>query len=103
MEERCLVIKMQRQRVSEALSSVQGVVVSSSGPAGIQAETLACAAVGMVLYVLVPKTSDLLFNLEKNPAGCSSAQQLDKARVRRLISANGNLAGFKTMSASERC
>ncbi|MDO8674136.1 MAG: hypothetical protein Q7O66_22215 [Dehalococcoidia bacterium] len=54
----------QRQRVTEALSTARQVVLSAGGPAQIQAEVLACEAIGLILYVLVPRTSDLLFNLE---------------------------------------
>ena len=55
-----------RQRASEVLSTVRQIVLSAGGPADIQAEVLPCEAVGLALYVLVPRTSDLLFNLESN-------------------------------------
>ena len=36
----------------------------TSGPAGVQASEFPCEAVGLILYLLVPQTSDHLFNLE---------------------------------------
>ena len=53
-----------RQRAHEVLESSQQVVLSTDGPAEIQAEALRCETLGLSLYVLVPRTSDLLFNLE---------------------------------------
>ena len=59
-------LRQLRQRASEALSTARQVVLSAGGPADIQAEVLPCEAVDLALYVLVPRTSDLLFNLESN-------------------------------------
>jgi hypothetical protein len=53
-----------RQRASEALSIPRSVVLATSGPAGIQAGEFPCEAIDLKLYLLVPKTSDHLFNLE---------------------------------------
>jgi hypothetical protein len=53
-----------QKRVAEALASARTVTLATCGPAGVQAQTLACEAVGLRLYVLVPRTSDQLFNLE---------------------------------------
>lgn len=53
-----------RQRAREVLSSTHQVVISTDGPAEIQADSLRCEALGLSLYVLVPRASDLLFNLE---------------------------------------
>jgi hypothetical protein len=60
------VLHQLREQASEALSTVRQIVLSTCGPADIQAEILVCESVGLALYVLVPRTSDLLFNLESN-------------------------------------
>jgi hypothetical protein len=60
------VLHQLRERASEALSTAHQIVLSAGGPADIQAEVLPCEALDLLLYVLVPKTSDLLFNLENN-------------------------------------
>jgi hypothetical protein len=53
-----------RQRVIEVLAPVQNATLSTCGPAGIQARIFPCQAAGLRLYLLVPSTSDQLFNLE---------------------------------------
>lgn len=53
-----------RQRVKEALSTVHVVVLVTDGPAGLQAGEFSCEAVDLALYLLIPETSDHLFNLE---------------------------------------
>lgn len=53
-----------RQRVIEALKPTQKVVFATSGPAGLRASEFPCQAVGLDLYLLIPQTSDHLFNLE---------------------------------------
>ena len=56
-----------RQRVTETLSVATTATLSTHGAAGIQANMFSCEAVDLCLYLLVPRTSDLLFNLEQNP------------------------------------
>lgn len=56
-----------RQRAIEALKIPRTAVLATSGPAGVQASELPCEAIDLVLYLLVPQTSDHLFNLEHEP------------------------------------
>jgi hypothetical protein len=56
-----------RQRVTETLSAARTATLSTHGAAGIQANVFPCEAVETTLYLLVPRTSDHLFNLEYNP------------------------------------
>ena len=53
-----------RQRAIEALRIPRKAVLATSGPAGLQASEFPCEAIDADLYLLVPKTSDHLFNLE---------------------------------------
>lgn len=53
-----------RQRVVATLAGAQSVTLTTAGAAGLQASHLPCQAVGTQLYVLVPRASDHLFNLE---------------------------------------
>ncbi|MBE9475293.1 MAG: hypothetical protein IMY85_10415 [Chloroflexi bacterium] len=53
-----------RQRAIELLRSPQRVVLATSGPAGVQASEFPCEAIDLDLYLLLPRTSDHLFNLE---------------------------------------
>jgi hypothetical protein len=56
-----------RQRVTETLSAARTATLSTHGAAGIQANVFLCGAIETTLYLLVPRTSDHLFNLEHNP------------------------------------
>ena len=56
-----------RQRVIQTLAGARQVTLSTSGPAGLQASRLPCEASDIELYVLVPRTSDHLFNIESQP------------------------------------
>lgn len=74
-----------RQRASEALSAASQVVLSAFGPADIQAEVLSCEALGLTLYVLVPRTSDLLFNMEGGTLVVATADIWQARGVARLL------------------
>jgi hypothetical protein len=56
-----------RQHAIEALSLPRRVVLVTSGPAGVQAGEFPCEVKDLALYLLLPRTSDHLFNLEHNP------------------------------------
>ena len=56
-----------RRRAAAALARACEATVATYGPAGLQADLVACAAQGLRLYLLVPSTSEHLFNLETNP------------------------------------
>jgi hypothetical protein len=56
-----------RERVTEVLSGAGVVTLSTHGAAGIQASVFPCESVDLDLYLLVPRASDHLFNLEHNP------------------------------------
>ena len=53
-----------RQRAIEVLKVPGRAVLATSGPAGVQVSELPCEALELELYLLVPQTSDHLFNLE---------------------------------------
>lgn len=53
-----------RQRATEALRAPRSAVLATSGPAGLLLGEFACEAVELSLYLLVPRTSDHLYNLE---------------------------------------
>ncbi len=57
-----------RQHAIEALGSQRTAVLVTSGPAGVQASEFPCEAIDLELYLLVPQTSDHLFNLEHDLA-----------------------------------
>jgi hypothetical protein len=57
-----------QERIAAALHAPCSATLASSGPAGLQAQIVPCAARGMVLYLLVPRTSDQLLNVEHDGA-----------------------------------
>lgn len=57
-----------RNRVMTALSDESAATLSTNGPGGIQAGFFPCEAEGLTLYLLVPASSDVLFNLETETA-----------------------------------
>jgi hypothetical protein len=56
-----------RTRVAETLAETHHALLATCGPADIQAGVYPCEAEGVYLYVLVPRTSDHLYNLEVSP------------------------------------
>ena len=56
-----------RQHATETLSAAKAATLSTHGAAGIQANIFPCESVDLGLYLLIPRTSDHLFNLEHNP------------------------------------
>ena len=57
-----------RLRVVDALSSETSATLSTNGPGGIQAGFFPCESDGLALYLLVPASSDVLYNLETETA-----------------------------------
>jgi hypothetical protein len=55
-----------RLRVIESLSKENAATLSTNGPGGIQAGFFPCEADNLDLYLLIPASSDVLFNLETN-------------------------------------
>jgi hypothetical protein len=53
-----------RQRAAEVLRIPRTAILATSGPAGVQASELRYEALELEVYLLVPQTSDHLFNLE---------------------------------------
>lgn len=56
-----------RDRATQILAETGLCTLATSGPAGLQASVVRCAGLETSLYLLVPSTSDHLFNLESEP------------------------------------
>ncbi len=76
------------QRAREVMCQVHKAVLASDGPAGLQASEFPCEAHNLLLYFLIPKTSDHLFNLEhvKNVTVVTDAWEVQGEAA--LVSAN---------------
>ena len=56
-----------RDRAAQVLAETNWCTLATTGPAGLQASMVRCAGRGTSLYLLIPNTSDHLFNLESEP------------------------------------
>ncbi len=56
-----------RDRAIQILAETHFCTLATAGPAGLQASMVPCAGRGTALYLLIPNTSDHLFNLESEP------------------------------------
>ena len=56
-----------RARAIQTLQPARSAVLATHGPAGLQVAEVPCQAVNLDLYLLLPWTSDHLFNLEQDP------------------------------------
>jgi len=59
-------ISYARERAIEMLKTAHTAVLATIGLAGVQVSEFPCEAVELDLYLLVPRTSDHLFNLEQD-------------------------------------
>ena len=75
-----------RQRASEALGSPRTVVLITSGPAGVQVSEFPCETIDLELYLLVPQTSDHLFNLEHESTVILLTVQCEIKGTARILS-----------------
>ena len=56
-----------RDRTIQILAETGFCTLATTGPARLQASRVRCAGQGITLYLLIPDTSDHLFNLESEP------------------------------------
>ena len=59
-------INYARERAIEILKTASTAVLATNGPSGVQVGEFPCEAVDLDIYLLVPKTSDHLFNIEQD-------------------------------------
>jgi len=64
-----------QRRIVETLAEAHAVTLATYGPASIQANVFPCEAQAGALYILVPRTSDHLFNIESNPAVVATTER----------------------------
>ncbi|MGA9397756.1 MAG: hypothetical protein WBV22_05780 [Anaerolineaceae bacterium] len=76
-----------RQRAADALKTPRAVILATSGPAGVQASEVKCEALELALFLLVPQTSDHLFNLEGNSDVTLLTSWLEIKGVAHILSA----------------
>jgi hypothetical protein len=77
-----------RQKAVQTLASVRFVILSSCGPADIQSSRVSCTAQDLILYVLVPHSSDQLLNLEQNPRVVAATDEWDLHGTARVLTSD---------------
>ena len=75
-----------RVRAVQILQPARRVVLATHGPAGLQLAEFPCQAVDLDLYLLLPWTSDHLFNLEHDPCVTLLTPSWELKGQARLIS-----------------
>lgn len=90
-----------RQRVTQTLANTHQITVSTSGPAGLQSSRVRCEALGLSLFILIPRTSDHLFNLEANPEVVVVNEEWDLRGVARVILPEAAPPGLQVIRAPE--
>jgi hypothetical protein len=74
-----------RQRAADALARPGSATLATSGPGGLQADTFPCQSVGLRLYLIVPRTSEHLVNLEGDPSVVVTAEGWRLRGVARVV------------------
>lgn len=74
-----------RLRVTEILAQTRAATLATSGPAGLQARQFPCEAQNLLLYLLLPGTSDQLLNLEFEPDALISTAEWQLQGAGRIL------------------
>ncbi len=83
-----------RLQAVKILASTQAATLSTTGPAGLQAQVFPCESLHLTLYFLVPVVSDHLLNLEHDLAVVVSSvgwQLVGNGRIISLADAPARL------------
>lgn len=73
-----------RERSIAVMAQAESVMLASYGPADLQSDMLPCRAAGQQIYLLVPRTSDHLLNIEHHEGVLLTAlswQMRGRARI----------------------
>jgi hypothetical protein len=89
-----------RQRAADTLAGPKSATLATSGPGGLQADAFPCQAVGLRLYLLVPRTSEHLVNLEGDPSVVVTAEGWRLRGEARVVPQTENNARLHLHEAS---
>lgn len=90
-----------RLHVAEVISAAPQATFLTTGPADLQAAIVRCEAHGLRLYALVPRMSDLLFNLEHRAEVLVIASQWQLRGTARVLAPAEHPAGLALLAAPE--
>jgi hypothetical protein len=80
-----------RDRAIEILAETTLCTLATTGPAGLQASMVRCAGQETALYLLIPDTSDHLFNLENEPEVAVTAKTWHMRGMADIVQENLDL------------
>lgn len=75
-----------RRRAADILKNTRKAVLPTAGPSGVRASEFPCEAVELDLYLLLPQTSDHLFNLEQDDRVALHADDWEVSGKGRMLS-----------------
>lgn len=90
-----------RQRIAAALAPARAATLATGGPAGLQADLLPCAASDLLLYLLLPRTSDHLLNLEADSLVVVTAADWQMRGRARVLAADERPTAAALLDAPE--
>ncbi len=73
------------QRAADVLASANTATLVTYGPADLQANSFPCEVLDLRLFLLVPRISDLLFNIESNPAVVVTSETWQMRGMARIL------------------
>jgi len=80
-----------RDRAAKLLADTTSCTLATTGPAGVQVSIVRCAGQGSNLYLLLPNSSDHLFNLEVEPEVALATERWHLRGTARLRSRRNDL------------
>jgi hypothetical protein len=90
-----------RRHIAATLEHARSATLATSGPAGLQAQVVQCAACGTQLYLLLPRTSDQLLNLEHDPAVIVTTAEWQISGRGRVVGLAECAAGLRLLEAPD--
>lgn len=90
-----------RQRIITALAPTRAATLATNGPAGLQVGLFPCAASDLVLYMLLPRTSDHLLNLDASSSAVITTPDWQVHGRARAVPAAELPAGLELLDAPE--
>lgn len=97
------VLDYARQRAGEALGKPRTAVLVTNGPAGVQTGEFRCEALDLDLYLLIPQTSDHLFNLEHEIAVTLLTAECELKGQAHLIARDAPELDLRREAGAEWC
>jgi hypothetical protein len=83
-------ISYTRERAVEMLKTARTAVLATTSPTGVQASEFPCEAVDLDVYLLLPRTSDHLFNLEQDDRVALHTDRWELTGKGRILSSDEN-------------